>query len=285
MNSIISVIAICASSGILGIGLGYVLRWAMTAGKRGSIEVEVKQMLLSAKEEAQKILDEAEKKAEKVVTESRLKETEKEREWKKTEERLIKKEELLDRRQGEIDTEVTAIKDKAEELRTVKGQIEERKKDVELELERVAKLTQEDARTSLLEKVESRFEEDFMNRIQKLEREGAERLDRRAKDILATSIQRLASSTAGDIMTTSVVIPNDEIKGKIIGKEGRNIRTFERCAGVELVVDDTPGTIIISSFDPVRRQIARVALENLILDGRIQPVSYTHLTLPTIYSV
>lgn len=272
MNNLITVIAIGASSGILGIGLGYVIRWALTAGKRGSIEIEMKQMLLSAKEEAQKIVDEAEKKAEKSAEALRVKEDEKNREWKKSEERLIKKEELLDRRQEDLDKEVSQIKDRAEELRTIKTQIEERKKDIETELERVAHMSQDDAREILIKKTADRFEEDFTVRLTKLEREGAERLDRRAKDILTTAIHRLANSTAGDIMTTSVIIPNEEIKGKIIGKEGRNIRTFERYAGVELVVDETPGMIIISSFDPVRRQIARLALENLILDGRIQPV-------------
>ncbi len=265
------VIAIGVGSGIFGLIAGYVIRWALTVGKKGSIEIEVKQMLLSAKEDAQKIIQESEKKAEQHVLELKNSEKEKEREWKKTEDRLVKKEELLDGRQTDIDKEVETIKGKAEEIRGIKGEIEERKRAVEVELERVAGLTEEEAKSSLIKKIEERFEEDFRVRLQKLEREGIERLDRRAKDILSTSIQRLAASTAGDIMTTSVTIPNDEIKGKIIGKEGRNIRTFERVAGVELIVDDTPGTIVISAFDPVRRQIARVALENLILDGRIQP--------------
>jgi len=267
----ITVIAIGAGSGIFGLIAGYVIRWALTAGKKGSVELEVKQMLLSAKEEAQRIAQEAEKKAEKHATELKEAEREKDREWKKTEDRLVKKEELLDRRQEDIDKEVENIKVKAEEVRAIKAEIEERKRGVEKELERVAGLSEDEAKQSLLRKIEERSEEDFRIRLQKLEREGIERLDRRAKDILSTSIQRLAASTAGDIMTTSVNIPSDEIKGKIIGKEGRNIRTFERIAGVELIVDDTPGTIVISAFDPVRRQIARVALENLILDGRIQP--------------
>jgi ribonuclease Y len=107
--------------------------------------------------------------------------------------------------------------------------------------------------------------------MQKMETTNSEKLDRRAKDILSTSINRLAASTASEMMTSSVNIQSDEMKGKIIGKEGRNIRAFERAAGVELIVDETPGMIVISSFDPVRRQVARVALENLILDGRIQP--------------
>jgi ribonuclease Y len=107
--------------------------------------------------------------------------------------------------------------------------------------------------------------------MQKLERTGEEQLERRARDILTTSIQRLASSVASDVLTTTVTIPSDDVKGKIIGKEGRNIKAFERATGVELIVDDTPGSITVSSFDPIRRQVARVALENLILDGRIQP--------------
>ncbi len=265
------VIAIGVGSGIFGLIAGYVIRWALTVGKKGSVEIEVKQLLLSAKEDAQKIIQESEKKAEKNVEELRTQEKEKEREWRKTEERLIKKEETLDRRQEDVEKEVVSLKSKAEEIRGIKSEIEERKLVVERELEKVAGLSEEEGKQKLIQKIEERFDEDFRVRLQKLEREGVERLDRRAKDILATSIQRLAASTAGDIMTTSVNIPNDEIKGKIIGKEGRNIRTFERVAGVELIVDDTPGTIVISSFDPVRRQIARVALENLILDGRIQP--------------
>lgn len=265
------VIAIGVGSGIFGLIAGYVIRWALTIGKKGSIEIEVKQLLLSAKEDAQKIVAESEKKAEKKLEELRAQEKDKEREWRKTEDRLVKKEETLDKRQGDVDVEIEHVKSKAEEIRGIKTEIEERKRAVESELEKVASLTEEEAKQQLVQKIEDRFNEDFRVRLQKLEREGIERLDRRAKDILSTSIQRLAASTAGDIMTTSVSIPNDEVKGKIIGKEGRNIRTFERVAGVELIVDDTPGTIVISSFDPVRRQIARVALENLILDGRIQP--------------
>jgi ribonuclease Y len=265
------VIAIGVGSGIFGLIAGYVIRWALTVGKKGSVEIEVKQILLSAKEDAQKITQEAEKKAERAAEEIRSAEKEKDRESRRTEERLVKKEETLERRQEDVEREIENFKAKAEEIKSIKVEVEDRKRAIELELERVAGLTEAEAKQSLIRKIEERFEEDFRVRLQKLEREGVERLDRRAKDILATSIQRLAASTAGDIMTTSVNIPNDEIKGKIIGKEGRNIRTFERVAGVELIVDDTPGTIVISSFDPVRRQIARVALENLILDGRIQP--------------
>lgn len=236
------------------------------------MELEVKKMILGAKEEAQKIVEEADKKSDETLAELKKDKKEKESEWKKTEDRLIKKEDLLDHRQSDIDKGVENIKKKADEIKAIKDEVEKKKENIIKDLERVANLPIEDAKKELLAKIEKEAEETLLVRMQKLEIEGAERLDRKAKDILSTSIQRLANSTASEMMTTSVQIPSDDIKGKIIGKEGRNIRAFERASGVELIVDDTPGTVIISSFDPVRRQIARVALENLILDGRIQPV-------------
>ena len=108
--------------------------------------------------------------------------------------------------------------------------------------------------------------------MQKMESSGAEKLEIKAREILTSAIHRLGNSVSSDTMATTVTIPSDEVKGKIIGKEGRNIKAFERATGVDVIIDDTPGVITISSFDPVRRQIARVALENLIIDGRIQPV-------------
>lgn len=256
---------------LVGIGVGYYLRILISQGKRGGMEIEIKQMIIGAKEEAQRILDESKKKAEERAEELREEEKGKEAEFKKTEVRLIKKEELLDARQVEIDKEVENIKIKVEEVKKVKERVDQAEAEKTKALEQVAKLTTEEAKEELIRNIEKNYEEDLMVRIQKMEQASQEKLERRAKDILATSIQRLASSTASEIMTTNVTIPSDEIKGKIIGKEGRNIRSFERAAGVELIVDDTPGTIVISSFDPVRRQIARLALENLILDGRIQP--------------
>jgi len=265
------VFVLLAIAGLSGIAFGYFLRWIVSLGKRGSMELEIKNMLISAKEQAQKITEEADKKAAQTLEESKREEKEKELQYKKTEERFIKKEELLDKRQFDIDQEVENLKKKAEEIKEIKEKVEEKAIKVNRELERVAGLSEENAKEELLKTVEKKFEEDILIRMRKLELEGTEKLDRKAKDILATSIQRLASGTASEIMSTTVTIPSDDIKGKIIGKEGRNIKVFERVAGVEVIIDDTPGSIVISSFDPVRRQIARVALENLILDGRIQP--------------
>lgn len=270
MNTFV-ILLIAAIALALGVACGYYLRRIVALGQRRSIEIDIKQQLLSAKEEAQRVLDEAKKKAEEKDAELREMERSKTDDFKKTEDRLIKKEALLDARQVEIDKETDVQKGKIEEIKKIKEKADALLADRESSLERIAGLSAEQAKQELVRQIEQASEEDLMFRMQKLEQNSQERLDRRAKDILATSIQRLASSTAAEIMTTNVAIPSDDIKGKIIGKEGRNIRAFERAAGVELIVDETPGTIIISAFDPVRRQIARVALENLILDGRIQP--------------
>lgn len=262
---------------LLGVIVGYYLRLLVALGKRRSIEIDIKQMMVGAKEEAQRITDEAKKKAEELVGNLKEEEKKREQEWRDTEKRLVKKDEFLDARQVEINKEAEEIKLRVEEVKKIQEKVLGIEEEKRTELERVASLTQLEAKEELLRDVEKKYEEDIMVRIQKLENQNEEKLDRRAKDILATSIQRLAASTASELMTTVVSIPNNEIKGKIIGKEGRNIRAFERAAGVELIVDDTPGSIVISCFDPIRRQVARLALENLILDGRIQPAKIEEL--------
>ncbi len=262
---------------LLGMGIGYYLRVIVALGKRRSIEIDIKQMLVGAKEEAQEIIDEAKKKSEEKLANLKEEEKKKEQEWKEKDARLVKKDEFLDARQVEVNKEAEGIKTKIEEIKKIQEKVIAIEQEKIAGLERVAKLTEEEAKDELLKDIEKKYEEDILVRIQKLENNSEEQLDRRAKDILATSIQRLASSTASELMTTVVTIPNNEIKGKIIGKEGRNIRAFERAAGVELIVDDTPGSIVISSFDPIRRQVARLALENLILDGRIQPAKIEEL--------
>lgn len=273
----ITIILISAGVLLFGIIIGYYLRVIVALGKRRSIEIDIKQMMVSAKEEAQKITDEAKKKSEEYLASLKEEEKKKGEELKETEKRLIKKDEFLDTRQAEIDKEVENIKIKVEEVKKIQEKVSKIEEEKKVELERVAKLTEGEAKEELLRDIEKKYEEDILIRIQKLENSNQEKLELRAKDILATSIQRLASSTASELMTTVVSIQNNEIKGKIIGKEGRNIRAFERASGVELIVDDTPGSIVISSFDPIRRQVARLALENLILDGRIQPAKIEEL--------
>src|SRR3989344_462873 len=250
MSATLTIILIGVGAILLGVGIGYYLRLIIALGKHRSIEIDIKQMMVAAKEEAQKIVDEAKKIHDSKIAELKEEEKKREDEFKETEKRLIKKDEFLDVRQVEINKETENIKLKVEEIKKIQEKILNIETEKKTELERVSRFTEEEAKKALMKDIENKYEEDILIRIQKLENSNEEKLDRRAKDILATSIQRLASSTASELMTTIVSIPNNEIKGKVIGKEGRNIRAFERASGVELIVDDTPGSIIISSFDP-----------------------------------
>jgi len=254
-----------------GIAFGYFLRWIISLGKKGSMELDIKEKLLKAEEEAKKIVTTAETKAEEALKESRAEIKEREEKIKKTEERLIKKEDFLDTRQIDIDKEVEHVKEKISEVKIIKERADALSLEREEALQKVAHMNKDDAKAELIRVIEKESEEDTLAKIQKFEMVANEKIEEKAKQILATTIQRLASAVPSEIMTTTVAIPSDEVKGKIIGKEGRNIKAFERATGVEVIVDDTPGSITLSSFDPVRRQVARVALENLIQDGRIQP--------------
>jgi len=258
-------------AGVAGIAIGYYLRLIISLGKKGSMEIEIKEMLLAAKEEAKKITVDAETKATKTIDGAKQEIKEKEDKVRQTEDRLIKKEDLLDRRQIDIDKEVEVVKQKINEIKQIRDHAEQLETERRQVLERTARLSSDEAKKELVKLVEKQSEEDLLVRMNKLETQGEEMLDRKARDILAISIQRLASSVASDVMSTIVEIPSDDVKGKVIGKEGRNIKAFERMSGVEVMVDDTPGAITISSFDPVRRHVAAIALRELIKDGRIQP--------------
>lgn len=268
----LKIVALLLGAGsLISLGLGYYLRLIISLGTKGSMELDIKQMMLEAKNREKVILDETDKKAEEILKTARLEIKQKEDDQKKVEERLIKKDELLDRRQADIDKEVEDLKKKVEEIKSIKERADKLEAQKSEDLQKIARLTTEQAKEEIIKEVERESEEDILVAMKKLEVTGKEKLEERAKSILASSIQRLSNSVTSDMLTTHVAIPNDEVKGKIIGKEGRNIKAFERCTGVEVIVDDTPGSITISSFDPVRRQIARSALEKLIADGRIQP--------------
>ncbi len=266
------VLLLAGAAGLIGIALGYFLRMIISLGKRGSMELEIKGMMLQAKEEAKKVTLDAENKAVEILKDIKKEAKEKEDAAKVVEARLIKKEDLLDQRQTDIDKEVETIKKKIEEIKEIRVRTDKIEEEKLGELQKIASLSVEEAKEELLKSTEKKYEEDILARIQKLEMFGEEKYEAKAKEILTTAIQRLGNSVASDVMSTIVNIPSDEMKGKIIGKEGKNIKAFERATGVEVMVDDTPGAVTISSFDPVRRQIARVALENLLIDGRIQPV-------------
>lgn len=265
------IFTLIAAAGLVGIAVGWVFRWLWVLARKGSIELEVKQILLDAREEGKKITARAEEEAKARADEAETELKEKEDKVTRAEERIFKREETLDRKQHDLEQEVEKVKARIEEIKQIKERAEEMVRARTDELAKVAGLTKEEAKHMLLEEVERESGEDIMIRIAKLERDGQERLERKARDILTTAIHRLGNSVASDTMATAITIPSDDLKGKIIGKEGRNIKALERATGVEVIIDDTPGSIVLSSYDPLRRAVARMALENLIIDGRIQP--------------
>lgn len=269
--SLKNLLFLIVTTGLGGIVFGYFLRWLITLGQRGSIELSVKRTILEAKDQAQKILDRADQQAEERLTEIKNRERAKEEELTKKEDRLLKKDELLDKRQLDIDQGIDETRRKLTEIKNLKDKLLEDGAKKLKELERVAKLTETEARDELLSLIGKNYEEDLLVRLHKLESTGQEKLEGRARELLTTVIQRLANTALPEVTSSVVELPSDDVKGKIIGKEGRNIRAFEKKTGVEVIIDDTPGSITLSSFDPVRRQIAKLALENLILDGRIHP--------------
>lgn len=255
----------------LGIGLGYYIRQAIMQRRKSSIEAKLKKLVEDSKTEAKEILLSAKEKASRLMDEAKNEEKERMIQIRRLEERLIEREGQADKRIQQFERKEKELEERIEKVKAIKTEVEEARAAVDKELEKVAGMPREDALKFLTARVEKEHAEDLMQRVKKLEQTGMEELDRKAKNLLAATIQRLASPTTSEVTTTTVTIPSDDMKGKIIGREGRNIKALERAAGVEIIVDDTPGSIVISAFDPVRRHIAKTALENLVQDGRIQP--------------
>jgi ribonuclease Y len=240
----------------LGAVLGYFAKQTIVKKEEKTLE----EKLQKAKEEADLILKEAEKKRKK-----------KEREILEREENLEKKEAFLKRKISEVERKESELREETERIRKEKEEIEGLKNQIKERLEKISGIKKEEAKEEILKEIEEEAKKEGMERIKKLEREGEEKFQKRAREILASTIQRLTLPVVQEMTTSTVLLPSEEIKGKIIGKEGRNIRTLENLTGVEIIIDETPETVTISCFDPIRRQIAKLALEKLIKDGRIQP--------------
>lgn len=255
----------------VGIAAGYYLRYLHALSQKSSVELSIKEKVLEAEEKAIKIIEKAETKAEEIERESKEQQKVREEKLEAKEERIQKREELLDERQISIDSEKEAVRTKIEEVKEIKTRLDERTGELDSALERVAGLSKEEAYEEIASRVEKDREQDIISRIQKVEMLGEDAYEERARNILLAAIHRIGNNMPANVMTASVELPNEELKGKVIGKEGRNVRTFERLTGVDVLIDDTPGYVILSSFDPIRREIARVALETLLKDGRIQP--------------
>ncbi|HRH24278.1 MAG TPA: ribonuclease Y [Candidatus Paceibacterota bacterium] len=275
--SIKLVLSLLAFSGLAGIALGYVLRLLIALGQRGSLELEVKQKLLEARERAVQIEKEAEMRADQIEAEKLGPIEEREERIEKTSERLEKREEFLDERERTLAEEQERVKSRENEAANLKRDAENVLKERRAELVRIGHLSEKEARERLMKEVEAVEEESVLTRIQKLEANGRERLEEKARSILMSVIHRMGNAVNAEVMTLSIQIPSEEIKGKVIGKEGRNIKAFEKATGVDVIIDDAPDKITLSSFDPLRRHIAKIALERLIADGRIQPAKIEEL--------
>jgi len=255
----------------VGAILGYLFRQSIAKNRVGTIEAKLEKMMEEAKREAKETIIQAKDKSIKILEEAKKEQKEREQQIMRLEDRLERKEQSLETKSQDLDKKYLEVAAKAEKVKEIKEQLLQVQAQKLVELERIAKLSQEQAREELLSQVEKEQGVILMERIQKLEMEGKEELEKKARNILTYAIQRYAASQSAEITTSTVALPSDELKGRIIGKEGRNIKTLEKLTGVEIIVDDTPGAIVISAFDPVRRQIAKAALEKLMSDGRIQP--------------
>ena len=251
--------------------IGYFVRQNIAKKQLETAEGQATQILSEAKRKSEETLLEAKKRSVEILEEAKKVEKEREQKIAHQENRVEKREEQLDRKGQELNKHEETLMQKAESIKALKEEVEKLKEEEEQRLAHIANLTKEEAVERMYKVAENESKEVLVKRLTKLEHENAEELEKRALSIMGSVIQKYARSHVAEFTTSTVQIPSDEVKGKIIGKEGRNIRALEKETGVEFIVDDTPESVIISSFDPVRREIARIALEKLIEDGRIHP--------------
>ncbi|OGG66126.1 ribonuclease Y [Candidatus Kaiserbacteria bacterium RIFCSPHIGHO2_12_45_16] len=263
--------AIALAMLLLGVATGYYFRYLHALSKKRSLEIDIKEREVDAEKKALETIEKAEAKAATIEQEAKQERKNQEEKLSQKETHLLKREEMLDSRQIDLDSQKELIQTKITEIKSFKAQLDERKNDIEKKLEEVAGLTQEQALEKVIARVEAEHSEDLRARVEKLDRQSDEAYEAKASNILLAAIHRVGNNIPSNVMTSHVEIPSDDLKGKVIGKEGRNVRAFERATGVDVLIDETPGYIVLSSFDPIRREIARVALEVLLKDGRIQP--------------
>jgi len=256
---------------ILGIFIGYLIRQNIVRRQIDSAEQKIKIQLEEAKTKAKEIILTAKDKAAAILDDAQKEEKERKRELSSFEQRLNRREELLNQKLSETEEKNRSLEENIKKVREIKEKVEEIRGEAQKELERIANLTKEQAIKELFNKLEVAHRQEITELLKRMEKEKRDEIEKQALDILETAIQRFGRSVSSEVTTSNFTIPNEELKGKIIGREGRNIRTLERLTGVEVIIDETPDTITLSSFDPLRRELAKIALEKLIKDGRIQP--------------
>lgn len=256
---------------VIGGGVGFGANSYVTNKKATDSDKKAKKALEDAKEEAKKKILEAKEEALKLAEEAKKEERERRTKLDASEKRIADRETMLDSKLDQIEKRTETLNKSEKEIEAIKEEIRAIRTRQEENLQKIAKLNKSDAEKKLMEMTERDIKNDLVEYVEKRKRDANENADEIAREIMASAMERLATGTATERTISTVAIPNDGDKGKIIGKEGRNIQTLERLTGVEVIIDESPGVITISGFNPIRRQVAKRALENLIKDGRIHP--------------
>ena len=263
---------ICA---IIGIIIGFFIRKSISESKIGSAEIEAKRIIEDANQKAEtrkrEILVEAKDEAHKLRNEYERENKERRNEIQRNEKRLIKKEEMLDSKSLVVEKKDEMLQKKLKEIEIKQDKLEAiHQRQIE-ELEKISGLSTEDAKNILINNIKREAEQEAAIAVKEIERESKETAERKAREIITYAIQKCSADHVAETTVSVVDLPNDEMKGRIIGREGRNIRALEQLTGIDIIIDDTPEAVVISGFDPIRREVARLALEKLIADGRIHP--------------
>jgi ribonuclease Y len=256
---------------IVGAGAGFGASQVVTKRKMGSVEAAAEKELKKAKKEADELLRRARDEAAETADKARKDEATRRRETKDIEARLLAREENLDKKLDELDKRAEKLRTGESEVEDLKDEIRDIRKKQQEKLEKIAKLSKQEAADKLMQMTERDIKNDLVGLVNKLQNDARDLAEEQAAVVITQAMERMASEVTAERTVTAVKLDDEEMKGRIIGKEGRNIQALQRATGVDVMVDDTPGMIILSSFDPVRREIARVALEMLLKDGRVHP--------------
>ena len=258
---------------IVGIVAGAGGIFAYNKSKENGGKNKAEDLVRKAKREAQDIVSAAKKEAADIADRNQAEENERRKEWKKTENRLAERETVLDAKLDQLEKKTEKLNREEKEIDSLKGEIREIREKQHEKLEKIAGLSKDEAREKLMKMTENDIKQDLVGLVAKEQKEIKHDVDEAAQALLLTAMERMSSEVTADRTVTALKLPDDDMKGRIIGKEGRNIQALQRATGVDIMVDDTPGMVVLSSFDPIRRQVARYALERLMKDGRINPAS------------